>query len=264
MLTVTNISVDNQYGTSFLVVNWEVSLPQGDLLGNYKFNVYRSTNPEFEYEKINTDPIVELFYKDSSVNLLDNTLRYYYKIEAKNTGTSETSLSTVYGTLIPGLTDNEASAILYQEQYVLQYIINQNNTARQVKILLKRRSGPRCYMCWDSIKKQSTKSHCLSCYNVGFESGYYPPILAYVSMAPPSSELSVGLNDVRPRDGSVSGWMSNYPIIQEDDIFIDHMNKRYRAVQTRPTVRRTSGYIIRQLFILQRLPYTDIIYKYDV
>lgn len=205
-----------------------------------------------------------LTFVDTSVNLLSNTINYYYKIEAKHRSTLATQMSTVIGYSGSSAFDGVAYAITHQEQYILRYIVHANDASRKVKILLRKRTGQHCPVCWDNIKRQPTKSICTSCYNVGFNGGYFQPISVYMSINSPSTSLDIAINDVEPQDSVVTGWLGNYPLVQEDDIVIDRHNRRYRILHTQRTLRGTSDAILRQVIAMQRLPLTDIVYKIGV
>ena len=257
MIAIKSISVDNKYGTDFLVVRWEVEAPTYE---NVVYNVYRSlVSPESEFELVGSN-ITNTEYKDTTINLLDNGLEIYYKVGVFNLDTGVEVISNIVGGTIIYSLDNIAQAILYSNKAVLDLITDYKPNAY---ILLRRHEGIPCPDCWDPIRRAPTKSVCLTCYNTGFDKGYSNPIEVQVALLPSASVVGVEPTsqiDLTPQ--TTSGWMLNYPVINPGDLLVLGEDRyEIRSVQT--TVKNHK-IMLRQMFEAQKLPPTNIVYKIPI
>ena len=78
-------------------------------------------------------------------------MRYYYKIEVENTATQQKQMSKIYGSLRYHIPDKISSTIAYQYEKYLEVVGNE-----PVLLLLRKRFGQKCQLCWDDVRMQST------------------------------------------------------------------------------------------------------------
>ncbi len=258
MLAVKRLHVHNNYSAATLV-RWDIE-DTSELLDDFTFNVYASLSSASEFTKINEEPITGFSYLYNHPFVSDSSVKLYFKVEVVNTTTQESVLCSAVGAAYLTPSDPIADTIIYQNEVLLKRVLGRP----PVKLLIKRRAGTRCSVCWDEELMEVTKSNCINCYSTGYKDGYLPPEEIYISFTEPGFITRFDVADVKDvQQGVTQAWSSNYPLILPSDVIVDEFNRRFIVMQVQPTTK--SGLIyLRQLLQLQLLPPTDIIYKLEM
>lgn len=258
MINISRIYLHHNYNAAVLI-RWDVA-DTAEELSNFVFNVYTSLSPDKEFTQVNDAPIEELEYLYEEGPRLDSSVKLYFKVEACDLTTGETSLSDATGAVYLTPTDEIAETIIYQYNIFLQHVLGRP----PVKLLIKRRSGTRCPACWDVELGEVTKSSCSNCYSVGYANGYMPPKDIYISFTEPGFATKFDIGDVRDvQQGVTQAWCLNYPLVLPGDVIVDEFNRRFRIIQVQPTTRSGQIYL-RQMLQLQLIPPTDVIYNLEI
>lgn len=229
-----------------LYIEWEI---QGDT-----FNVYRSTSPESDFELVGetTQP----FYSDLSINLYDNNIKYYYKVEGWQLGVKVSEDGPQ--TLSHNVKDPVANKVIQESKTVLRMMNNP-----PVFFLIKKRVGDECYQCWNPVTKRIRYSNCDICNGTGIVEGYHRPIATKISQD--VSQLTMGsgeLDQDKVRLSPIRAWISNTPLLRPEDVMCDILNQRYKVVNVAP--RTKSQFIIRQILDLVPLEKGHPAYQVEV
>lgn len=217
--------------TNGLYIQWE------EMAGD-EFTISRSNSPTSGYEIIATDVTVP-FYTDATVNLREVGRRHYYKIEGKIGGTMVSE--SVGESVIHNFRNPIANKAIYENQVVLRVMNNP-----PVKVLLRRRTGQKCPVCWNPITKKPRFANCQTCNGTGTLTGYHEPIEVKISRS-----FSQLINDSNMLDGekvsqsNIDAWITNFPLVSPGDVIVDITNQRFSI--ERVTQRTHTQHIVRQL-----------------
>lgn len=258
MLVITKINALNNYSGA-TKVQWEVA-DTSESTSDYMFNVYSSASPDSGFVKLNDDLLDVMEYTYVHPYQTDSSVRIYFKVESLHVSTGTSSISNMSASTYLTPRDPVADTIMYQHDILLEHVLGRP----VVKLLVKRRSGTRCPVCWDDELMEVRKSNCTSCYSVGYEGGYLPPKDIYISFAEPGFMTKFDITDVKDvQQGITQAWSRGDPLILPGDVIVDKLDRRFIVIQVQPTTR--SGVIyLRQLLQLQLIPPTNVIYKLDV
>lgn len=216
-----------------LYVEWEID---GDT-----FTLYRSTSPASDFQVMATGITVP-FYVDVNVNLHDDNVRYYYKVEGYRNGFV--------------VEDDGPETLQYnQKDKVANKVINEANVVLRVMnnppvfFLLKRRVGEVCPACWNPVTKRVKYANCTVCNGTGITEGYHQPIKTRISQDVSQLVMASGeLDGDKVRLAPIRAWLGNVPLLKPGDVMCDALNQRYKVVNV---ARRTkSQYVIRQVIDL--------------
>ena len=259
MITITKINVIANFN-SFLSIQWDTNATSQEELAEYYFSVYMSQSPQDNFSKVNVDNIVALEYIYDIPYGINFGTPLYFRIGITNIATGEYVLSDIFASLYLTPTDPVAEAIIYQHNYFLENILGRP----PMKLLIKKKFGPRCPSCWDEYGQEITKSSCPDCYDTSYENGYSPAVDIYVSISEPgfSEKLDVG-NITESQNIIIPAWTSNYPLVYPRDVIVDELNRRFVVIQSQPTTKDGRIYL-RQMLQLQLIPSTDIIYNFPL
>lgn len=260
MLVISEVTVDRALDLSDLAVAWTI-LPTTEPLSGYTYDVLRyptsdlvSDAPLDEATIVTTGIVGSTFeYLDTSVNLLDQFVPYYYRIRVNETSSGQSTISQAAG-VVDEQPDNIAQYIASVTQTLLGIIGNPG-----FLVCRRLRTGQRCPDCWDPVKQLVTKSNCMTCYGTGWTGGYaHPiPIQASITGAQVTERFTPDIKDLVEQP--VVFWTLNYPRLLPRDLVIDSQGRRYVVSNVQPTVR--GRMVLRQIAQLERVAPTDIIYK---
>lgn len=230
-----------------LYIEWSI---EGEV-----FEISRSTSPNSDFELIATNH-PQPFFVDDFVNLYDQNVRYYYKVEGYINGSkvSEDGPST----LEYNSRDNVANKVIQESKTVLRMMNNP-----PVYFLLKRRVGFQCPECWNPITKKVSYANCPYCNGTGIMDGYHEPIPARISQDVSVLSMTSGeMDNDRVSLSPIRAWTINTPLLYPEDIMVDILNQRYKVVNV---ARRTrSQAVIRQVLELAPLDKGHPSYKVEV
>jgi hypothetical protein len=115
--------------------------------------------------------------------------------------------------------------------------------------------------CWDPVLKKVTISDCTLCFNTGFTSGYYDPLLT-LALITPELKVSEPGDTLRQTTGTESLTL-NYPVLRPRDIIYEvNTGRRFRIGNIRPIEK--NRVLVHQEFSILRLNPSDIENELDV
>ena len=257
MVDIKTIAVTDQFGLNSLVVDFSVG-DTSEELTNYRFDLYKANHQTQTYFLVQAD-IKDFTYRDFAVNLYNISINYYYKVKVTDLTTNETKLSDIYSEYKSARADVHALGIVEIHEIYLENIVT-----NKMLLLKKKRTGQVC-SCFDSVRRRSNPVSCVLCYGTKYSGGYYPPYEIYTNFLNPPTRIEYfAQNDVGEWEGTpLQLWTQNYPLVQVQDIIIDRMNNiRYVVSNCHPSYM--NFYLIRQTFEIQRLPDSNVVYKYPI
>ena len=256
MVTVKSIDVTDKFGMDSLHVTFSIVDMYEDLYG-YIFNLYRSYNPLGEYALIASD-ITNFYHKDTMVNLYSSMLNYYYKVEVvERANPTNKSMSDIYGEYKAQVPDNEAIALIEINNMYLK-----NAIRNSPMFLFKRKRGGQLCFCYDAVRDRPNPS-CPVCYGVKYTGGYDPSQQIDVCfLNVPAKHKVFNQGEDGTGTSSIQVWTTNFPLIQNDDILVDRNNKRYIVSGWQPSYK--NFYLLRQTFVLENMPSSNIIFKIPI
>jgi len=211
------------------VLSWALE-PTNDPLGNYRFDVLRSQDPESEFVPKVTGLRNQFYWVDSSPDELSKWVHAYYVVKAYRVDSS--------GSLVPGTEVESApiaaevvpSALGLYKIYAKQLVYRQTGIGRETLVFRRRGSGQRCTGCWDPIEQTVTRHSCPLCFGTGFLQGYYSPIKVLVKYkpSPAANTLDTQLKEFNYTEAR----MANYPPVKPRDIFYEIGTGRWWLVNT--------------------------------
>lgn len=230
-----------------MYIEWEL---QGDT-----FTIYRSTSPTSGFEML-AEFIVQPFFIDKSVNLFDENISYYYRVEGFSGGVKIAEAGP--DTLEYSQRDPIANKVIHESNVLLKQMRNP-----PVYFLLKRRAGMPCPNCYNPVTKRIKFPNCKVCGGTGILSGYHDPIATRISQD--VSQMIIA-SDAYDSDKTVltpiRAWIGNFPRLHPEDVMVDIMNQRYKIIGVTP--RTKSQYLIRQVLDMAPLEKGHSAYNINV
>lgn len=114
--------------------------------------------------------------------------------------------------------------------------------------------GTRC-TCYDVKLKKVIRSNCDACFNTGWVTGYYPPILTLAQISPEAASNTPG--DVERQTTSTEILLAEYPEVRPRDMIYEvGSGRRYRVGTIMPS--EYNRQLIHQSFQATRLNPNDI------
>jgi hypothetical protein len=130
-----------------------------------------------------------------------------------------------------------------------------------------RNTGTRCPECWGELEDQRVKSKCEVCYDTGYVTGYYTPILMYMNIHEDQNALAQNAEmDEVPIRTATALLTGEFPI-HFADLILERNNERWLVSSFDRTekLRVTASYRVRLHQVLEQdvrfkipLPDTDI------
>lgn len=255
MLEVSKISISQKFSSKFLFIEFEINNTMEDI-NEYQFDILRSDAYNGKYEVVASD-VKNFCFKDYSVNLINPTIEYFYKIRIIDKVTNEISESDVKKLTLKS-DDNYITYLNYINNKYLNDVIADD----KLKLLKRKRFGTYCE-CYDDVREKSSKANCTMCYGTKFTGGYFPPIdisVNYLNSPNLSEELDVkGISQVGT---PVQFWTTSFPIIHQGDIIVLPDNSRCKVVSWANSEKNNVS--LRQMVTIQKIPESDVIYKYPI
>lgn len=211
------------------VVSWSIE-PTNEPLGNYRFDVLRSQDPESEFEPQVTGLRNQYYWIDSSPDELSKWAKSYYQVKAYQV---DSSGSLVAGTEVysaPTSAEVVPGTLGLYKIYAKQLVYRQTGIGRETLVFRRRGSGQRCPECWDPVEQVVTRHSCPMCFGTSFLQGYYPPIKVLVKYkpSPEANTIDTQLKEFNYTEGR----MSNYPAIKPRDVLYEVGTGRWWLVNS--------------------------------
>jgi hypothetical protein len=256
MIKVDSIKIMDSFSLDYVLINFTIEDTTEDVNG-YSFNIYRSNDEEDGYELISTD-VIDFSFIDYNVNLYNNAIKFYYKVEVVNRLTGEKLMSEIRSEYKGRQRDNTAQAIIENYNIYLNNVLGVDD----VYLLKKKRFGTYC-SCYDDIRGRSNNSKCHLCYSTKYAGGYFAPKVMKVSVVnSPGKAETFDITETSEQTAPIQMWTANYPLIQIGDVIVDSNNDRYVVAGWQPTYKNYM--LIRQTIDLQKLPKSDVTYLIPV
>lgn len=257
MIKITSVVATPNFNKRCMYVTFEIANTM-ESLTEYQFDVLRSdaSNGDFELIAIN---VRDFQCEDYSANLANQELQYYYKIRVTDKVTDETVESDVASTMT--YSENEYVTYLrHINKIYLEDIIN----SPKVKYLKKKKFGQYCSECYDDVREKPRKQNCTCCYGTKFEGGYYTPIEISINHLVDSSakQENLGMTGINTEEGPIQLWTAEFPIISPGDVLVFRNGTRFRVITWTSSDRAEQT--LRQTIQAQKIPSSDIIYKFPI
>ena len=259
MITLENVSIDT-LGLGNRRIQWQVE-PTHENLNTYVLDLYRAEAPgqlaEFDVVQSGIES-TEGMYIDSGLERMDHSTnrQIYYYLDARNTGTSETSLFGPY--VMKSEPDYVANEIL--RRYTL-FFNNPRYKTRTFQILKKRTWGNYC-ACFDPIAQEARDESCEFCYGTGIEGGYFAPIAVRGMRADKPSRQMINLFGAW-HDTNVMFKLQNTVDVIPGDYIIDEHNERW-LIEGPVNHLQKGIYTIMSNVRAKSVSKSDQIYNYDL
>jgi len=254
MIKISNLQVTNRFSLDFLVIMFDI-LDTEEKLSDYRLDLYRSNGPEGPFEMAGHN-LKTTSYKDYDVNLKNDDIEYYYKINVVRLrdGFSEFTETVRY---ITSPVNNYTFFIKWNYDKYLDDIVDNGNFYLMKKI----RSGQLCPYT-DEVRGACKNPRCTECYGTGYLYGYYAPIKIKISFQAPSQENeSVNRIGITNDDAPYQVWCGSYPIIAVGDILVgtNQLGGRYKVISVTQTTYQ--NLVVSQRVVMQTIAPTDIAYS---
>lgn len=255
MLEVSKISIDQKFSSKFLLVEFEICNTMEDI-NDYQFDILRSNAFNGDYEVIAID-VKDFSFKDYSVNLLNPTIEYFYKIRIIDKIGNDVYESNVKKLIIK----NDDEYITYfnyiNNKYLCDVIADD-----KLKLLKRKRFGTYCE-CYDDVREKSKKANCTSCYGTKFAGGYFPPVDISVNyLNSPSLTEEFDIKGISQNESPVQFWTTSFPKIHQGDIIVLPDNSRCKVISWSNSDKNNVS--LRQTVTIQKIPESDVIYKFPI
>jgi hypothetical protein len=257
-LKVRSLSLDA------LTVTWEVEIdPEEDIL-DYEMFVLRSESPTDDFEAASPGLFDVYEFADRDVCTRSKWRKMNYKIRVRHIPSGREFFSEVQSAYRPSGNTLLGLEIARRNE-ILLYGPNRQSGMRFTGIecwWLKRKTfGPVCGHCYSTLKRQVVRSDCESCYKVGKDGGYFPPVRVNFQIEPHAQTVDhANISEQQPAETRM--WTSNWPELSPGDVIVEPGNKRWRirSVSTTEQFR----VIVRQIAQAYYIDPGEVIYRYEI
>lgn len=215
-----------------MLITWEFA-PTVLSFADYDIYLERSESPEVGYSRltkvtpsfnsyIDEDFRLFRFWKDAYVRM-----RIVPKGEGSEYYTEPTRLAYP--------PDTEALEFIRRLEITLGN--KKYGTGMACLAFLRKHGGQSCSECYDPLKRRVIKSHCSTCYTVGYEGGFYNPIPLYVAFSPDQKQVAItdrGSESVSRHNS----YTTPYPILNSGDLIYDARMLRLWTVESVSQIER--------------------------
>lgn len=266
MLTVKNIRV-RSFSTEYSHVVWQIE-PTAETLADYDFYVYRSGGQAGPYTVVGGPLVDQYIWRDSRARDGQLWAPYYYRILVVHRATAAQQMygarspQEVSEGLDPGGVSRDPEPPFDAKEAIYRMRLLLKTHGRDIFLFQRRAFGQKCPECWDAVKSTRRMSHCQTCFDTGFVSGFFRPIATRVMNARNPVKADA-LTDVSRRQTVEKSFrFSAYPEIKPRDLIVDSTNNRWRANIIDPSHRGDT--LVSQLVTCSRIPKPDIEYEVPV
>lgn len=227
-----------------ITVSWTLKYTIPDI-NLFSFYVERSGSPEGKFTRLNAEALKNEFtYADEDASYFGKHRFVYYRIvivkDAQGEGV-RTKPRTFYDE--PDLIGLEVAR---RNKLLLDRFVG-----RPCVLYKRRHWGKRCKDCWDNKLRRVIKSKCSSCFDTGYEGGYWSPISVKINFSPSASVIQLAPWG-KTEPSAASAWTGNYPLIESMDVVIElTRNRRWTVIQKADIEKRRTP--VKQILKLEEL-----------
>lgn len=124
---------------------------------------------------------------------------------------------------------------------------------------LRMHGGQSCSECYDPLKRRVIKSHCSTCYTVGYEGGFYNPIPLHVAFSPDQKQVAI-TDRGRESVSRHNAYTTPYPILNSGDLIYDPRMMRLWTVQAISQVEKRR-HPVKQNLTLEEVDKSSVFYQ---
>lgn len=235
-----------------VTVSWSIENTALDV-NLFSFFVERSGSPEGPFTRLNATGLKDEYeYVDLDASYFAKTRFIYYRIVTQKDAENEIT-RTEPGTFYekPDLIGIE---IARRNQLLLDKFVGSPCVIHK-----KRHWGKRCEDCWDKRLRRKTKSGCVTCFDTGYEQGYWKPIGANINFNP-SPELIKIMPWGKTEPSATAAWISNYPLVERGDVVTELTRNRRWLVTEKVNIEKLRV-PIKQIFRISEMEKSRVEFK---
>ncbi len=226
------------------VLYWEAEPDVREDINYFTFLVQISESAEGSWVNLFEDPIHAFGFVDTITQRGMADQRLYYRVVGIHDGIQTFSNLVC----LADEQDNYISRYIKKQQQLLLRRLN----GRDCLHYAKRKFGPRCNNCYDSIDRKITRSKCPACFGTTYSGGFFAPVKIHVNFDP--AQKTIDKNEYEVTESiQVSAWTSCDAIIENGDIIIALKNPDVRYIVTAATPSTIQDAVTRQLLILTQV-----------
>jgi len=224
--------------------------------GSCVYNVYFSSSEDSGFQKLNSTPLSETFFDDTTTEEFRKWNRGFYVVEAILTQKNNVAIRSKPTSWDPaqrGWVTLRAIEIQRREYWLLSRFAGIKSYLFRAKTF-----GKRCPYCWNPKLELVMDDRCPYCAGTSFENGYYNASPMYIQYDPnQNSELKGYFGVAEPNQ--LPAWTISIPEIRVGDVIVRTGSwDIYKVDKLTPT--ELQGNTVRQILLLTQLAKRDIEY----
>lgn len=225
--------------------------------GNCSFNIYKSDSETGAYEKLNSTPIIGLFFVDTSHRKFSKYHESYFIVEVILHDKNNALLRSV-----PTTWQRQQSRWVELRSIEIQrrfWLMLRKFMGVEAYVFKRKTFGMRCATCWDHRNLKVTNDRCPECLGTGWSGGYMTPYKTLIQFdATPNATNLTELGRSEPN--TIQGVTISFPNLDEWDIVFRQKDRRmYRIDAVANTELMTKG--VSQRMQLVELPKNYVEYQ---
>lgn len=268
MLKIETIEV-RPISVTLAEITWKI-VPTEEPLTLSRFHVLRGESPEGPFVDI-SGPLANTFSHLDRVNLKSkfNQISWRIRVDHLPSGLSETFPNGVPDESFRFHADLERAKFPndFGPDFIALEIVRRNNlllrrnTGRLAAFFPVRTQGQRCVICFDELKKRSSKSQCPGCFGTTFQGGFYNQINVFADFNPDPKAIQISsFGKMEPSQTVL--FMSNFPLAKPNDLIVERTDRRWRAIQVNTVTK--NRYAVQQLLQVEEIDRSDAEYLLPV
>jgi hypothetical protein len=220
------------------------------------YNVYFSSAEDSGFQKLNSTPLTETFFTDTTTQEFRKFNRGFYVVEAILTSKNNIAIRSKPNSWEAAQRNwVTLRAIEIQRR---EYFLLSRFTGIKSYLFRQKNFGARCPYCWNSTLELVLDDRCVHCAGTSFENGYYNASPLYMQFDPSINAEAKGYFGIA-EPNQVSAWSISIPEIRVGDVIIRTGSwDVYKVDRLKPT--ELSGNTVRQICLLTQLSKRDVEY----
>lgn len=241
-------------GRKSMLITWEFA-PTIEAFSDYIITLERSESPEAGYSKLTTVSESANSYVDTDIRLFRFWKDTYVRMHIVAKNGSKDYYTTP--TLMAYPPDVEALEFIRRLKITLEN--RKYGVGVPCHVFLRKHGGQTCPECYDPLKRRVIKSHCRTCFSVGYVDGFYDAIPMHVAFTP--DQKRVMLTDRGSESVSAhNSYAAHSPVLNPGDLVYDARMGRLWNVAAVSTVERRR-HVVKQNLMLEEVDKTSAYYQ---